>query len=452
MKDFTYNDALDLLYSFINYEMQRQDRYSPEVMTLDRPRTLMALMGNPQNRYPIVHVAGTKGKGSVGAMCAAVLQAAGLKVGLYSSPHLQDFRERFRINHALIPHEDLAKIVYDMKPYFDQVDGLTWFEVTTALGFEYFAREKVDIAVIEVGLGGRLDATNVITPLVSAITSLSYDHMYLLGNTLALIAGEKAGIIKTGIPVVSAPQADEALETLQRIALERHAPLIVVGRDIPFHPHSTSFVGQQVTLVDDGQEKTYRTNLLGQHQAINTMVAYAALKQVQRAGITIPEKAFVEGFQNVKWAGRFEIVQREIPVIMDAAHNRASAQCLRETLLSLFPNRPRILVFGAKGDKDIQGMMEELLPSIDLLILTQAVDSRAESLDQLEYIAHQTNYTGQLVRVPVVGEAIQKAITLAEKTGVVCITGSLYVVGEARTDLGLQPEQVMMANNFVPKN
>lgn len=441
MTSFSYAEALDYLYGFINYELQRQDRYAPEVMTLARPFALMSLLNNPQSRYPIVHVAGTKGKGSVGAMSAAILQAAGLKVGLYSSPHLQDFRERFRVNNTMISHEQLAHIIYELKSAFEAVEGITWFEVVTAIAFEHFAREAVDIAVIEVGLGGRLDATNIVTPLVSTITSLSYDHMYLLGNTLALIAGEKAGIIKQGVPVVSAPQDDEARDVLARIAAERHAPITFVGQHVPFEPHPPAFQGQTVTIVDSGIKKTYTTNLLGQHQAINAAVAFATLKQVESAGLSIPESAYEQGFQQVRWPGRLEIIPREIPIILDSAHNRASAVCLREALLGLFGQRSRILVFGAKGDKDIRGMMEELLPITDTLILTQAIDSRAESIDSLRHIAEAVGYHGNLIIVPAVGQAIQHAISLAiNHDSIVCATGSLYVVGEARTELGLQPE------------
>jgi dihydrofolate synthase/folylpolyglutamate synthase len=192
----SYSDAIDYLYGFINWEVERHMRYSPEVMTLDRPRQVLAAFGNPQNAYPTIHITGTKGKGSVGAMCASALQAAGLNAGLYSSPHLQDFRERFRINNRLIDQDDFTALVNQMRPVIDEIPDITWFEVTTALAFLYFAQQPVDIAVIEVGLGGRLDATNVIKPVVSVITSLSYDHTHLLGDSLASIAREKGGIIK----------------------------------------------------------------------------------------------------------------------------------------------------------------------------------------------------------------------------------------------------------------
>lgn len=430
---FSYTDALDTLYSFINYELKRQDRYSPEVMTLERPLRLLELMGNPHQRYPTVHLTGTKGKGSVGAMTAAILQASGYKVGLYSSPHLQDFRERFQINQQMISQADVAQIVFDLKPVFEAVEELTWFEVTTALAFEYFARQQVDIAVIEVGLGGRLDATNVVRPVVSIITSLSYDHTHLLGNSLASIAAEKGGIIKERVPLVSAPQDLEALAVLERICQERHAPLTVVGREWPYETYPVELTGQRV--VANGVE--YHTPLIGRHQAINTAVVTAALEHVRQAGIAIPESAVHEGLAAVSWPGRLEIVQQDPLLIFDAAHNRASARCLREALQALFGERPLTLVFGAKGDKDIVGMLDELLPYVNHLVITQALDSRAESTATLVEIARQTGYSGPITIQPIVGEAVRFA--LATTGGMVCVTGSLYVVGEARTVLGLQP-------------
>ncbi len=443
MSQFSYNDAIDTLYGFINYEMKRQDRYSPDVMTLERPERLLQLIGDPQKRYPTIHLTGTKGKGSVGAMSAAILQASGYRVGLYSSPHLQDFRERFQINQDMISHELLTQIVYDLKPYFEDVEGITWFEVTTALAFEYFAREQVDIAVIEVGLGGRLDATNVLTPLVSVITSLSYDHMHLLGNSLAEIAAEKAGIIKPGVPVVSAPQEPEALTILEQVAAELNTSLSLVGRDQHYKPHPVALDGQRVTISNGMTENMYKTSLLGQHQAINTAVVLATLHHVQAAGIAIPETAIHLGLQSVSWPGRLEIVRQSPLLILDAAHNRASARCLREALVTLFDAYPLVLVFGAKGDKDITGMMDELLPTTQHLVITQAIDSRAESPDTIVQIARQTGYTGAISVIPVVGEAVQKAGELAGENGLVCVTGSLYVVGEARTELGLQPGKVV---------
>ncbi|MCI0710968.1 MAG: bifunctional folylpolyglutamate synthase/dihydrofolate synthase [Chloroflexi bacterium] len=443
----TYNEAIDALYGFINYELKRQDRYSPEVMTLERPAKLMELLGNPEEQYPIIHVTGTKGKGSVGAMCASVLRAAGYKVGMYSSPHLQDFRERFQINGNLMAKDQFVQLVEDLLPYFHAVEGITWFEVITALAFEHFAREKVDVAVIEVGLGGRLDATNVVTPLVSVITSLSFDHTYLLGNTLSLIAAEKGGIIKPGIPVVSAPQVDEARETLEKIAEERNAPLTLVGRDWTFEPAPPSISGQTVTVSHHQKTNTYTTNLNGEHQAINMTVALAALEHVKPV-LQIPDVAVRDGLRYVNWPGRFEVVG---DIVLDAAHNRASARWLRETLTALYPNRELVMVFGAKADKDITGMLEELLPVTDSLIITQAVDSRAESPDAIAELAQQTGFKGIIDIIPPVGDALEHARQLMPDNGLIFVTGSLYVVGEARTVLQLPVGHLMPPPSSVLK-
>ena len=243
-----YNQALDYLYSFIDYSLKKAAELAKAEFKLERMFALLEMLGNPQDAYPTLHVAGTKGKGSTSALMAWGLSANGYKTGLYISPHLQDFAERIQIDGKPIAHDELARLVEEMKPFVAQVPQLTTFEITTALGFLYFARQKVDAAVIEVGLGGRLDATNVITPRVSVITSLSYDHMAVLGNTLTLIAGEKAGIIKPGVPVVSAPQADEALTVLERISAERGSPMTLVGRDIEFEAREHSLDGQSLTI------------------------------------------------------------------------------------------------------------------------------------------------------------------------------------------------------------
>ena len=243
-----YNKALDYLYSFVDYSLKHTSELIKAEFNLERMFELMATLGNPQDSYPILHVAGTKGKGSVAAMAASALHAAGYRAGLYISPHLQDFCERIQVNGEPIPHSDLAALVEEIKPAVARLPFITTFELTTALGFLYFAQRGVDAAVIEVGLGGRLDATNIVTPLVSVITSLSYDHMAVLGNTLTQIAGEKAGIIKEGVPVVSSPQKDEALAVLEKVAAERNAPLTLVGRDVTFEASEHSLDGQSLAV------------------------------------------------------------------------------------------------------------------------------------------------------------------------------------------------------------
>jgi len=445
-----YEEALDYVYSLINYELQRPVRYTPDVVSLERPRALMAALGSPQERYPVIHVTGTKGKGSVSAMCASVLQAAGLKVALYSSPHLQDFRERFRINNTLIAPEAFAALVDRIKPLVAQIPGLTWFEVVTSIGFEYFAQQAVDVAVIEVGLGGRLDATNILQkPLVSVITSLSYDHMYLLGNTLAEIAFEKGGIIKAGVPVVSAPQHAEGREVIERIAAERGAPLTLVGRDWQSVTGKSDLNGQTFMAGKAEPLQTYWTPLIGEHQAINATVALAALDQVRIAGLPLSSKitdeAIHSGLQTVNWPGRIEIVERAPWLVLDVAHNAESAERLTQALTSILPGGGWTLVFGAFTDKDVDGMFRTLLPLTEHLVVMKALNPRAFDTDVLADKARAMGFTGTIDAIPAVAEALARARELAassnadSKQARILVTGSVSIVGEMRAILGLAP-------------
>ena len=302
--EIQYQEALDYLYIFVDYSLTRNFRYTADKFDLGRMRELMALSGDPQNCYPVIHVAGTKGKGSTAAIIASVLQAAGLRVGFYTSPHLQDYCERIQVNRAQISHEDFTALVAEIKPLVAKVEQLTTFELTTALGFLYFARQACDVAVVEGGLGGRLGATNIVDPLVSGITSLSMDHMNVLGDTLAKIAFEKAGIIKPGKPVVLAPQREEARVVVERVAEERHAPLVRVGQDYLFAPWTHSLDGQTLmvwraeeqALVDQFVESggqipweplRLRIPLLGYHQVQNAATAYAAFQVAREAGLPV---------------------------------------------------------------------------------------------------------------------------------------------------------------------
>lgn len=440
----SYYDALEYLQSFINWEVERHVRYSPEAMALGRIRQVLEALGNPHQQYPVIHVTGTKGKGSVGALCSSALQHSGLRTGLYSSPHLQDYRERFRINGVLISPEEFAGLVDELRPHADAVPEITWFEVTTALAFLYFARSALDVAVIEVGLGGRLDATNVVTPVVSVITSLSYDHTHLLGDSLESIAAEKAGIIKPGVPVVSAPQPSEALAVLESTAAERNAPLTVIGRDWLYELERGDPSGEAFWSGPVGEPPArYRTALLGEHQALNAAVAHAALYHVQRAGIPLTAEGVATGFAKVDWPGRLEVVHREPLLVLDAAHNAASAMRLREVVEERFPQRPLVLVFGASADKDVAGMFDALLPICDALVTCQAAHPRALAPDALVAAAQGRGFARRIVIAPDVRSALRFAANLSGSAGAVCVTGSLFVVGEVRSIFGLPPGHVV---------
>jgi dihydrofolate synthase/folylpolyglutamate synthase len=442
----TYAEAIDYLYSFVNWEIERHVRYAPEVMTLERPRAVLAALGDPHRAYPVIHITGTKGKGSVGAMCAAALRASGLKVGLYSSPHLQDYRERFRINHQLISPDDFTALVNRLRPVVERVPDITWFEVTTALGFLYFAEQQVDVAVVEVGLGGRLDATNVVMPVVSVITSLSYDHTHLLGDSLASIAREKAGIIKPGVPVVSAPQPSEALTVLEQVAEEQGSRLVLVGRDWLFRPERGTPYGEWFWAGPaDGPQQSYFTALTGEHQALNATVALAALDCATQAGVPVSAEGIRLGFERVDWPGRLEVVEQSPLIVLDAAHNGESAWRLRAALDAMFPQRPLVLIFGASADKDVAGMFAALLPLTDALITAQAVHPRALDSASLSETARQTGFTRPIFEIPDVQEALKHARDMAGPEGLILVTGSLFIVGEARSVLGLPVGHVQRA-------
>jgi dihydrofolate synthase/folylpolyglutamate synthase len=432
MTETAYNQALHYLYSFVDYSLKHISELAKAEFDLGRMFALVDELGNPQKSYPIIHVAGTKGKGSVAALCASALKAAGYRTGLYTSPHLWDYVERVQINGEPISHEQLIDLVEEIKAAVAKIPKLTTFEITTALGLLAFAKNDVQAAVVEVGLGGRLDATNIVMPTVSVITSLSYDHMAVLGNTLAEIAGEKAGIIKEGIPVVSAPQEGEALEVLKRVAKEKDSPFILVGRDVKFERLTSSLEGQSLRLSSfnlplSSESPTFDITipLLGAHQIENAAIAYTALKA---SGISISDEAIQQGFARARWPARFEILRREPPVVIDSAHNRDSARRLRETLDEYFPEVPVILIFCTLEDKDIAGMLEELKPRLECVIATRADHPRAPSEG---WIAEQVKKAGIPVEsVAPVASALERALEVAGNQKLVLAAGSVAFAGE----------------------
>jgi len=449
--DTAYNLALDYLYSFVDYSLKHSSELAKAEFNLDRMFALMEALGNPQTKYPIIHVAGTKGKGSVCALCASALQvhpersrrAGRYKVGLYTSPHLLDYCERIQINGESISHEQMIELVEEIKPAVAKIPKLTTFEITTALGFLAFAKQNVNAAVIEVGLGGRLDATNIVTPKVSVITSLSYDHMAVLGDTLAKIAGEKAGIIKQGVPVVSSPQKEETLEVLERAARLKGCSFTLIGKDVKFELLESSLDGQSLHLSSFPpalaprasvfpESKTPHTlditiPLLGFHQLENAATAYTALKT---SGIPISDEAIQKGFAQVKWLARFQVVRREPPVIFDSAHNQDSFAKLRETLEEYFPDKMVHLIFGASEDKNIPGMFAEMKPKIKKLIVTRADHPRALEVENIVELARQAGVESEAARL--VESALARALELSANDGsIVLAAGSMFVTAEA---------------------
>jgi dihydrofolate synthase/folylpolyglutamate synthase len=442
-----YQEALDFLYSFIDYSLKRNFRNAAEKFNLDRMRTFMHHLGDPQDDYRIIHVAGTKGKGSVSAYCASILTEEGYLTGLYTSPHMIEFTERIRINGDMIPKTALVEIVEQIKPVTEKVPEITTFELTTALAFLYFSQKNVDYAILEVGLGGRLDATNIVSPIVSVITSISYDHTKILGNTLSEIAGEKGGIIKPNIPVVVAPQKEEARRKLEAIARERNAPMIQVGRDYLYAADSHNMDGQtflvwtpdEQPMVDKFIESAgrdiwsplrFRIPLLGFHQVENAATAYAALKTAEKYGVKISQESYRSGFAGVKWPGRMEILQNHPTVVIDSAHNRYSALRLRQAMDDYFPGLPVLLVFGASEDKDIDGMFQELLPRVWRVITTQSIHPRAINADKLVEFVHRSGRSAQSITP--IEDALAAALHEAGDESVVLVAGSIFVAAAAR--------------------
>jgi len=425
-----YQQAMDYIYSFVDFSRTHQADLSPEKFDLSRMIKFMELLGSPQDDYPTIHIAGSKGKGSVSAFCSFALQSAGYKVGLYTSPHLKCFEERMQVNQVPISKETLVKFVEEVKPEVESVPGLTTFEIMTGIAYLFFARAKVDIAVIEVGLGGRLDATNVITPAVSVITSLYLDHVSFLGDTLDKIAAEKAGIIKPGVPVISAPQEEIALSVLKEIAEKNKADLVQVELEYPYEILSKTLDGQSFRMKHGHNEELFQIPLLGDYQVINAVTAYAALNALRSKGFTIADSAVENGFKEVDWPARFEILRRQPPVIVDSAHNPASMGKLRDTIDDFFPDLPLILIFGISEDKELGGMYEEILPRTSHLICTSADHPRAMDPTDLCQFAEKFNCSKETI--PDVGEALKRGLELAGGNKIVVVSGSIFVAATAR--------------------
>jgi dihydrofolate synthase/folylpolyglutamate synthase len=459
-----YQDALKFLYGLTNYERVSMPTYNAETLNLDRMRRLLAVLDNPHERFKSIHVAGTKGKGSTSVMLASVLQHMGLRVGLFTSPHLSTFRERMQVNRQLIPYEVVGMLADKLKEaLFETVQqadgttidqpraglqGVTFFEASTALGFLYFARENVDWAVVEVGLGGRLDSTNVITPQASIITSISFDHTNVLGKTLAEIAREKAGIIKPAVPVVSQNQALEAAQEIEKKAQECATPMTMLGRHWRWTPGATAlnkqtFEVKQVSLIRSKNkpfvndlEGWYEIQLNGKHQIDNATTVIATIdvirESLRASGVAagdISARVVRDGLRATQWPARFEVLRADPPVILDGAHNVDSVNKLLITLVELFPGKRWTFVFGCYKDKDADGMLKQLASRASRFIFVQpAHNPRAMPVEQLLELAQKRNL--KATGLPNLMDALDAATSGREA---VCITGSLSVVGEART-------------------
>jgi dihydrofolate synthase/folylpolyglutamate synthase len=442
----TYEAALAYLAQFINYEAHQPTSYDSRRFNLRAFDTFLQQLGSPHRAFPSVHIAGSKGKGSTAAMVAAMLSQAGLRTGLFTTPHLVTMRERTQIDRQLISREEFAALVSELQTL---VDGTalaqerrfrTFFELTTALSFLHFARHKVDIAVVEVGLGGRLDTTNVLTPQVAVLTPIGLEHTRLLGDTLAAIAGEKAGIVKPNSCVVSAPQAPEVIEVFARRCQEQDATLLLAGRDFQWQVEMSTCQGNRLHFDAAGQHLTdLEVPLLGRHQAANAAVALAVVSQLQQQGWPITEAHIRQGLAHVRWDGRMEVLSRAPWVLLDGAHTVEAAVCLRQALTELFPGRLVHFVLGISTDKNIAGMIATLTPIAHQVTVTRYQNPRAYDPHVLAEAVQRHGVAVQIEPDPVV--ALAQARSKAQPTDVVCVTGSLLLLGEIKARLqGLAPE------------
>jgi dihydrofolate synthase/folylpolyglutamate synthase len=441
-------ERLDYLYSRLNYEWLGMPQASAQ-LRLSRMRRLLRKMGDPQRELRIIHIAGTKGKGSTAAMMAAALTASGVRTGLYCSPHLHRLEERFTIDGSACSAADLAALVDEVKESVDQLEeehaaqghrGPTFFEITTAMGLLYFARRDAEVVVLEVGMGGRLDSTNVVHPAFSVITTISFDHTRQLGNTLAAIATQKAGILKRGRPGVIGVRGPEARQAIRHVAERRRCPLRELGRDFWYEsvPPAPPLCGPTTGLV---AARTWRSDwgrlalpLLGPHQAHNAAVALAGLDMLAELepSLAVSRDDVARGFAALVWPARVEVLGQDPWLVIDGAHNAASAAALAETLQTCFPAVKRTLIFGTSREKDLEGQLRALLPLFDTVIATRYVENprSVPPEDIADCIAELSEHSVRTAAEP--ADALELARRSTAPGGMICVTGSLFLAAEAR--------------------
>ncbi len=428
----SYQETIDYLFGLQKHGIK---------FGLSNSSLLMKLMGDPHRSFRSVHIAGTNGKGSTAAFAAGMLTASGYRVGLYTSPHLVSFTERIRINNVPVTEETVVGLAERVRSRYEGVPSPegnpltpTFFEVTTAMAFTCFAEERVDVAVIEAGMGGRLDSTNVIVPLVSVITNIDLEHTEFLGDTLEQIAGEKAGIIKPGVPVVTGAVQPEAVQVIERSAAPQGSPVYRMPRDFGAGPtvagQEQEFDYRGIT----GRLTRLRIGMAGRHQVGNACLALAAAECMGMAGLAVPETAIRTGLAQTLWEGRLERVADRPDIYLDGAHNPASAQALADAVRDLKPSYRRVvLVIGILMDKDYRGIISRLAPLADRVVVTRPNYSRALDVRSLATEIGKVHH--DVVSAETVAEAIELARRDAGGDDLILITGSLYTVGDARAAL-----------------
>jgi dihydrofolate synthase/folylpolyglutamate synthase len=438
----TYKQAIAYLFDRTDYERQTVLRYNVTTFNLDRMKKLLGLLDNPHKKIVTVHIAGTKGKGSTCTMLAKMLESNGYKVGLYTSPHVVTLHERIVVNSTMISeHEmtDMINRIYVPVETLAKTSAPTFFEIMTAIAFLYFAQKQVDIAVIETGLGGRLDSTNVVEPKVVGITSLSIDHQRQLGPNIESIAAEKAGIIKKGVPIVTVPQDPAAMKILKKHATELKAPMSVTGADIDFSyrfessrehgPHTRICVTTPTSRFEH-----LRVPLPGEHQAINCGLALAILDKLKGTGFKIDDEKAINGLSDVSMPGRMELISGDPRIMVDAAHNAASIRALIQAIGQHVPYDSMVVIFGCNADKDVRGMLEQLQFGADKVIFTRSNNPRAVFPQDLADM--YSEICGKMCQTAMtLSEALAIAESAVGREDLICITGSFYLVGQAKTHL-----------------
>lgn len=446
----TYDEAIQYWFGRINYE---QKTPQPGDFKLDRMRLLLERLGNPERRFRIVHVAGSKGKGSTAAMLAAILRAEGYRVGLFTSPHLVRVEERIQVDGEPISRDELTARLTEIRDLAQSTrnsDGqpldasLTFFEIATAMGFLHFTYRAAEWVLLEVGLGGRLDSTNVCLPRLALVTSISFDHQEQLGYTLASIAGEKAGIIKPGRPTVSGVLQAEAQAIVAERCRQVGAPLRQLGRDFHYRHEPARIDGDdrpgRVTITT--WRRTYpelMLKLVGEHQAANAALAVAAIELLREEGVPLHDRSLVEGLAGVEWPARLEVVQRRPLVLLDCAHNVASAEALRDAILRSFAVRgKRILVFAVSRDKDYAGILAVLEPLFAQIVLTRFQTSPRYVPPERLRDALSPGTAASVAESP--AAAVAAARKLLTSDDLLCVTGSVFLAGEVRPLLVGEPD------------
>ena len=425
----TYDDTIRFLYGIEKFGIR---------LGLENISLILNLLQNPHNQFKSIHIAGTNGKGSTAAMTASILQSAGYKTGLYTSPHLQDFRERIRINGFMIAEEDVIDLTERINYELGTQNSmqLTFFEFTTAMAFMYFAREKVDFAVVEVGMGGRLDATNVLNPVVSIITEIDIEHTEHLGKNIKLIAGEKGGIIKdNGIVILSSNKTDVA-EVIESICKEKNAKLYRIGRDFGFRNAEYGMRRSKFEFHNPQSAiRNFEIPLLGKYHIINASTAIKASLIIKESGFKIDESNIRDGLKKVQWNGRLEIVSENPIIILDGAHNPAAAKALSEELKKFWNAEYGIrvnqlmLIIGILKDKDYKGIISFLAPIADYIIITKPKTDRGRIAEDLK--TESLKYKKDVEIIEDISEAISKAKSYTKSDDIICITGSFFTIGEA---------------------